>query len=92
MADRQDALIAASHLTLAVREIVTREPGRQVGTVGELNVAPNASNVIPGKVQLVNVAPNASNVIPGKVQLGFELRDLSSEKLRRLAESVERRA
>lgn len=75
MADRQDALIAASHLTLAVREIVTREPGRQVGTVGELNVA-----------------PNASNVIPGKVQLGFELRDLSSEKLRRLAESVERRA
>lgn len=38
MADRQDALIAASQLALAVREIVTREPGRQVGTVGHLEV------------------------------------------------------
>ena len=34
MTERQDALVAASQLTLAVREIVTAEPGRQVGTVG----------------------------------------------------------
>ena len=50
MAERQDALIAASHLTLAVREIVTGEPGRQVGTVGHIEVSPNAANVIPGVV------------------------------------------
>jgi N-carbamoyl-L-amino-acid hydrolase len=52
MADRQDALIAASQLALAVREIVTREPGRQVGTVGHLEVSPNAPNVIPGEVKM----------------------------------------
>ena len=48
MAERQDALVAASQLTLAVRESVTRKPGRQVGTVGQLDVSPNAPNVIPG--------------------------------------------
>ena len=52
MADRQDALIAASELTLAVREIVVSEPGAQVGTVGHLDVAPNATNVIPGEVRM----------------------------------------
>jgi beta-ureidopropionase / N-carbamoyl-L-amino-acid hydrolase len=52
MADRQDALLAASHLTIAVRQIVGSEPGRQVGTVGRLDVTPNAPNVIPGVVRL----------------------------------------
>jgi N-carbamoyl-L-amino-acid hydrolase len=51
MADRQDALVAASELVLAVREEVTRVPGRQVGTVGRLDVTPNAANVIPGRVE-----------------------------------------
>lgn len=52
MADRQDALLAASHLTIAVRQIVSSAPGRQVGTVGRLDVIPNATNVIPGVVRL----------------------------------------
>ena len=52
MPERQDALVAASQLTLAVREAVTRVPGRQVGTVGHLEVTPNAPNVIPGSVRL----------------------------------------
>ncbi len=51
MPERRDAMIAAAELTLAVRELVTREPGRQVGTVGELHVSPNAPNVIPGTVR-----------------------------------------
>lgn len=50
MVDRHDALVAASRLTLAVNEIVRAEPGRQVGTVGELHVSPNAPNVVPGEV------------------------------------------
>ena len=50
MGERQDALVAAAQLVLAIREIVTREPGRQVGTVGKLEVTPNATNVIPGTV------------------------------------------
>jgi beta-ureidopropionase / N-carbamoyl-L-amino-acid hydrolase len=52
MDQRQDALIAASQLTLAVREVVTARPGRHVGTVGHLEVAPNSPNVIPGQVRL----------------------------------------
>ncbi len=52
MPDRQDALIAASELTIAVNQIVRREPGRQVGTVGHLEISPNAPNVIPGLVRL----------------------------------------
>ena len=51
MPDRQDALIAASQLTLAVREMVTKQPGRQVGTVGRFQIEPNAPNVIPGIVR-----------------------------------------
>ena len=52
MADRQDALIAAAALTLAVREIAVGEAGAQVGTVGHLEVFPNATNVIPGEVRM----------------------------------------
>jgi N-carbamoyl-L-amino-acid hydrolase len=52
MGDRHDALVAASHLTIAVDEIIRSEPGRQVGTVGRLEVTPNAPNVIPGVVRL----------------------------------------
>ena len=75
MADRQDALLAAAQLTIAVRDIVTSEPGRQVGTVGRLEVSPNAPNVIPGVVRLT-----------------IELRDLSTEKLKRLFELIRARA
>jgi len=53
MAERQDAAIAAAHLTLAVREIVTSRPGRQVGTVGKLDLSPNAPNVVPGAATLI---------------------------------------
>jgi len=53
MPERQDALVAASHLTIAVNDIVRRETGRQVGTVGQLNVSPNVPNIVPGSVKLV---------------------------------------
>lgn len=48
---RQDALAAASRAALAVREEVRREPGRQVGTVGFVKVAPGARNIIPARVE-----------------------------------------
>lgn len=53
MPERRDALVAASHLVIAVREETMRERGRQVGTVGKLEVHPGAPNVIPGEVDLV---------------------------------------
>jgi N-carbamoyl-L-amino-acid hydrolase len=50
MPERHNALLAAAKLIEAVQEEVTRTPGRQVGTVGQLTVTPNAPNVIPGFV------------------------------------------
>jgi N-carbamoyl-L-amino-acid hydrolase len=50
MDKRQDALLAAAHLIVAVNQIVTGVPGRQVGTVGRIQAEPGAPNVIPGKV------------------------------------------
>jgi N-carbamoyl-L-amino-acid hydrolase len=52
MPGRRNALLAAARLIEAVDAIVKREPGRQVGTVGQLAVFPNAPNVIPGRVEL----------------------------------------
>ena len=53
MDQRQDAMVAAAQLTLAVREVVTASPGRQVGTVGQIEISPNAPNVVPGSAKLV---------------------------------------
>ncbi len=51
MPERHNAILAAAKLIIAVQETVTREPGRQVGTVGQLQVFPNARNVVPGLVK-----------------------------------------
>jgi len=51
MNERRNALLAAAKLIEAVQTVVTSEPGRQVGTVGKLQVFPNATNVIPGLVK-----------------------------------------
>jgi N-carbamoyl-L-amino-acid hydrolase len=52
IAERHDAMLAAAHLTVAVRDAVTRVPGRQVGTVGHIEITPNSPNVIPGLARL----------------------------------------
>jgi N-carbamoyl-L-amino-acid hydrolase len=51
MDQRRDALLTAAKIIQAVREIVTSEPGRQVGTVGKIAVFPDAPNVIPGRAE-----------------------------------------
>lgn len=48
---RRDAMLAAARFTDAVNRIVTAEPGRQVGTVGQLQAYPGAPNVVPGRVR-----------------------------------------
>ncbi|HEY0930791.1 MAG TPA: Zn-dependent hydrolase [Gemmatimonas sp.] len=50
MDQRQDAMLAAARFTVAVNEAIRSEPGRQVATVGRMNVTPNTTNVIPGQV------------------------------------------
>ena len=52
MDQRQDAMLAAAKFTVAVNEAIRKEPGRQVATVGRVNVLPNTTNVIPGQVVL----------------------------------------
>lgn len=49
MAGRHDALMAASEMMLALEQIASDAPDT-VATMGELDLEPGASNVIPGKV------------------------------------------
>jgi allantoate deiminase len=51
MAARHDALVAAAAFVLAVNTLAGEMPGL-VATVGQLQVEPGASNVIPGRVTL----------------------------------------
>ncbi|MBT8337291.1 MAG: Zn-dependent hydrolase [Gemmatimonadetes bacterium] len=51
MDQRRDALVAASRMVSAVDEVALRIEGRQVATVGRLEVDPGAPNVIPGSVR-----------------------------------------
>ncbi len=61
---RQDALMAAAQLVLAVNRTVTGRPGRQVGTVGRIAAEPGAPNVIPGRVVMsVEVRDLSAEVI-----------------------------
>mgnify|MGYP006271641201 CR=1 FL=1 len=56
MPGRRDALAAASELVLDVestaQHLVETESESAVGTVGKLDVSPNATNVIPGRARL----------------------------------------
>jgi beta-ureidopropionase / N-carbamoyl-L-amino-acid hydrolase len=49
---RQDALVAAAQVVLAVQAIALSLPSQPVATVGFLTVAPNAVNIVPGQVEL----------------------------------------
>lgn len=53
MEHRQDALTAASEMILAVERQCKEYNSGVVGTVGKLNVSPNAANIIPGQVDFV---------------------------------------
>jgi N-carbamoyl-L-amino-acid hydrolase len=71
MPERRNALLAAAKLIEAVQDVVTGEPGRQVGTVGRLQVFPNAPNVVPG---LVNLSIELRDLSAEKiVRLGDEI-------------------
>ena len=51
---RQDALVAASRFVLELRQALQDAPEAFViATVGQINIAPNAPNVVPGDAQLV---------------------------------------
>lgn len=53
MPHRMDALATASELILTLEKICKEHPADTVGTVGKLEVFPNAANIIPSKVEFV---------------------------------------
>ena len=61
MDQRQDAMLAASEIVLSVNRTVRSVSGQHVGTVGRLNVEPNAPNVVPGRVALTVEIRDLSN-------------------------------
>lgn len=52
MEHRQDALVTASEVVLAVEALALQHAKEPVATVGRLEVWPNAANVVPGSVKL----------------------------------------
>ena len=52
MNQRRDAMLTAGRFIELVNAVVTETPGRQVGTVGKLEVHPGAPNVVSGRVEL----------------------------------------
>ncbi len=55
MEKRSDALVVASELVVAVRELADRWSKRNglVATIGKMTVSPNVPNVVPGEVSMV---------------------------------------
>lgn len=51
MNQRRDALVAAADFIRAVNDVATNTEGRQVATVGRIEAAPGAPNVVPGEVR-----------------------------------------
>lgn len=74
MSMRQDALVAASQIALAVHRIGHAKDigGEQVATVGSLELMPNVANTIPGKVEMT-----------------VDMRDLSNDCLDRMVERLD---
>ncbi|WP_130805979.1 M20 family metallo-hydrolase [Senegalia massiliensis] len=52
MNNRKDALVAASKFIISIEKIAKNIGESTVATVGELKLSPNASNVIPGFVEI----------------------------------------
>lgn len=73
---RRDALAAAAEVVLAVERVGGAEAGL-VATVGELDVAPGASNVIPGRVRFTLDLRHADDALRGRAEA--ELRRLVGE-------------
>jgi allantoate deiminase len=74
---RRDALCAAAEFVLAVERYAARKSGL-VATVGQIQAAPNASNVIPGSVTLTLDVRHQKDSIRRKAE----------QQLRRVAEKI----
>jgi allantoate deiminase len=64
---RRDALAGAAELVLAIEQAARSEPGL-VATVGRVDVASGASNVVPGRVALTLDLRHADDAIRGRAR------------------------
>jgi N-carbamoyl-L-amino-acid hydrolase len=78
MADRTDALAAASDLILEV-ESVTKDLTAEWG------------DTVVGTVGKVENAPNAINVVPGRTELGIDVRDVRYEPMETIVDHIQTR-
>ncbi|HXE90113.1 MAG TPA: Zn-dependent hydrolase [Terriglobales bacterium] len=95
-----EGIVAIDHYDVEIRGFAnhagtTPMPGRKDALLAASELALEVNRIVrsePGRqvgtVGRLLVEPNAPNVIPGRVRLTVELRDLSGEKIARLAESV----
>lgn len=77
MADRTDALVAASEIISSVESVATdiasSGTGTAVGTVGELDIE-----------------PDVVNVVPGAVSLSLDIRSVATDEISRQVDAIER--
>ena len=82
MDNRQDAMLAAAKLTVAINETVRSIEGKQVGTVGKIKAEPGAPNVIPGKVimslEIRDLSEEKINMVFEKIRQRAELLEKES--------------
>ncbi len=78
MNQRKDALLAAAKLIIAVNQVATSIPGRQVATVGKIKAEPGAPNVIPGKVVM---SLEIRDLSAEKIQMVYEKIQTEAKKI-----------
>jgi len=75
---RQDAMLSAAELTLAINRVATSLEGRQVATVGRIRAEPGAPNVIPGRVVM---SLEIRDLDASKIQQVFDAIRLEAESI-----------
>ncbi|MDR6986426.1 N-carbamoyl-L-amino-acid hydrolase [Paenarthrobacter nitroguajacolicus] len=81
IADRKDALLGASMLVVAARELADRFPGVLHTSVGQLNVYPNSPVVVPSRVNLLLDLRSADETILAEADALLHARITEVERL-----------
>jgi hydantoinase/carbamoylase family amidase len=88
MDQRTDALCAASELVLAV-EAAGRAAGNAVATVGRLEVDPNQTNIVPGRVTFRVDAWSVDDARVEEIEAALRARASAVERGRRVRVTIE---
>ncbi|MFJ5957543.1 M20 family metallo-hydrolase [Paenarthrobacter sp. NPDC092416] len=81
IADRKDALLGASMLVVAARELADRFPGLLHTSVGQLNVYPNSPVVVPSRVNLLLDLRSADEAVLAEADALLHARITEIERL-----------